>query len=93
VTAVFAADDSLALGVLRALAEWGVEVPGRVSVVGFDDVPDAAHFSPPLTTVRPDYAAIGRAALELLLARLAGDDPGAELRWIAPSLVVRSSSG
>jgi DNA-binding LacI/PurR family transcriptional regulator len=54
VTAVFAADDSLALGVLRALAEWGVEVPGRVSVVGFDDVPDAAHFSPPLTTVRPD---------------------------------------
>jgi DNA-binding LacI/PurR family transcriptional regulator len=92
VSAVFAADDSLALGVLRAFAEDGVEVPRQVAVAGFDDAPDAAHFSPPLTTVRPDYEAVGRAALEMLLARLAGDDRCGELRTFAPSLVVRSSA-
>jgi DNA-binding LacI/PurR family transcriptional regulator len=92
VTAVFAADDSLALGLLRALTESGLDVPGRVSVVGFDDVPDAAYFWPPLTTVRPDYDAAGRAALEMLLARLTAGDGGGELRTVTPSLVVRSTA-
>ena len=56
VTAVFAANDHLALGILRALGERGRRVPEDVSVVGFDDVPESAYFRPPLTTVRQDFA-------------------------------------
>jgi DNA-binding LacI/PurR family transcriptional regulator len=91
VTAVFAANDHLALGLLRALHEKGRRVPGEVSVVGFDDVPEAAFFIPPLTTVRPDFAAVAQAALELLLAQIG--QPGAVTKRvvIAPELVVRDS--
>ena len=60
VTAVFVANDQMALGVLRAFHEAGVEVPGQVSLVGFDDVPEAAYFTPPLTTVRQDFQEVGR---------------------------------
>nr|WP_308121683.1 LacI family DNA-binding transcriptional regulator [Actinotalea ferrariae] len=90
-TAVFAANDQLALGLLRAFAETGVSVPGDVSVVGFDDVDGSAHFYPPLTTVRQEFGALGRRCLELLLTALAGDDQAPEL--IPPRLVVRASSG
>ncbi|MGY1590903.1 LacI family DNA-binding transcriptional regulator [Geodermatophilus sp. SYSU D00708] len=93
VTAVFAANDSLALGVLQALHERGLDVPGRVSVVGYDDVPEAAHFLPPLTTVRCDFPRVAQEALRLLLDHL---DPGAwtdaSLRDIRPRLVVRAST-
>ena len=61
VTAVFAANDHLALGILRALHERGRRVPDDLSVVGFDDVPEAGYFIPPLTTVRPDFHAVARA--------------------------------
>jgi DNA-binding LacI/PurR family transcriptional regulator len=92
VTAVFAAGDCLALGVLRALHEHGVDVPGQVALIGFDDIPDAANFRPPLTTVRLDFAAVGRRALELLLPQLrAGAAPG-ERVTIQPRLVVRASA-
>ena len=60
VTAIFAANDHLALGILRAMSERGRRVPHDVSVVGFDDVPEAAYFIPPLTTVRPDFDAVAR---------------------------------
>jgi DNA-binding LacI/PurR family transcriptional regulator len=90
-TAVFAANDQLALGLLRAFAEAGVAVPGRVSVVGFDDVDGAANFFPPLTTVRQDFGALGRRCLQVLLAAIAGEP--AEPGLIAPELVVRASSG
>jgi DNA-binding LacI/PurR family transcriptional regulator len=89
-TAVFAANDQLALGLLHAFAERGVLVPDEVSVVGFDDVDGAAHFVPPLTTVRQDFAALGRRCLGVLQAALADQELGAEL--IAPQLVVRSST-
>ncbi len=91
VTAVFAANDHLALGLLRALSERGRRVPGDVSVVGFDDVPEAAYFIPPLTTVRPDFLAVAQAGLDLLLAQM--EDPGrAPGRVVvAPALVVRDS--
>ncbi|WP_426322000.1 substrate-binding domain-containing protein [Microbacterium sp. E-13] len=56
VTAVFAANDQMALGVLRAFHEKGVPVPGRVSVVGFDDMGESGQFWPPLTTVRQQFA-------------------------------------
>ncbi|MEU9289063.1 LacI family DNA-binding transcriptional regulator [Streptomyces sp. NPDC048275] len=93
VTAVFASNDQMALGVLRALHEAGRHVPGNVSVVGYDDIPEAAHLLPPLTTVRTDFAAIGRRSLRLLLARI---DGAAEPRTdhVEPvRLVVRRSTG
>ncbi|MFI7062794.1 LacI family DNA-binding transcriptional regulator [Kribbella sp. NPDC050124] len=57
VTAIFVANDDMAIGVLRALAEAGRSVPGEVSIVGFDDIPSAAYLSPPLTTVPQDFDA------------------------------------
>ncbi|WP_206024800.1 LacI family DNA-binding transcriptional regulator [Micromonospora zingiberis] len=91
VTAVFTANDHLALGVLRALHEHGRRVPDDISVVGFDDVPEAAYFIPPLTTVRPDFDAVARASLEMLLAQIESDSGGALRETIAPSLVPRQS--
>jgi DNA-binding LacI/PurR family transcriptional regulator len=95
VTAVFAASDSIAVGVLRALHERGRAVPGEVSVVGFDDIPEAAHLVPPLTTVRQDFDAVAKECLALLLAQLDGTPtirpPGADQRTVAPTLVPRSS--
>jgi DNA-binding LacI/PurR family transcriptional regulator len=91
VTAVFTANDHLALGLLRALHERSLRVPHDVSVVGFDDVPEAGYFIPPLTTVRPDFHAVARHALDLLLAQINGQAPGAGQRNVAPVLVERSS--
>lgn len=90
-TAVFAANDQLALGLLRAFAEAGLRVPTDVSVVGFDDVDGSAHFFPPLTTVRQEFGALGRRCMELLLGAIAGECVDSGL--IAPSIMVRASSG
>src|SRR3954470_24744872 len=76
VTAVFAANDHLALGILRALHERGRRVPDEVSVVGFDDVPEAAFYIPPLTTIRPDFSAVAQASLSLLLAQISSGERG-----------------
>lgn len=92
VTAVFAANDSTALGVLRALHEAGRSVPSEVSVVGFDDVPDAAYLTPPLTTVRQDFAEVGRRALAVLLEQLERGGPGSGHSRIPPELIVRLST-
>ena len=91
VTAVVAAHDHLALGMLRALHERGRAVPDDVSVVGFDDVPESAYFIPPLTTVRPDFDAVARTSLRLVLERLGPEPDGAEHVTIPPTLVVRRS--
>ena len=91
-TAVFAGNDQMALGVLHALRDSGLDVPGQVSVVGFDDIPEAAHFWPPLTTVRQDYLELGRQCVARLLR--AGDQEVIELNApLAPQLVVRQSTG
>lgn len=91
VTAVFAGNDTMALGVLRALHERGVDVPGQVSVVGFDDVPEAAYFWPGLTTVSQQFSVLGRTAVELTLRALKGEqEPAAEL--VVPTLVERAST-
>ncbi|UTT63768.1 LacI family DNA-binding transcriptional regulator [Microcella humidisoli] len=66
-TGVFAANDQMALGAIHAFNEAGLRVPDDVSIVGFDDLPDASHFAPPLTTVRQDFTELGRAAVDLLL--------------------------
>ncbi|MDP9391612.1 MAG: LacI family DNA-binding transcriptional regulator [Actinomycetota bacterium] len=91
VTAVFLANDQMALGVLAALHEEGLSVPGDVSVVGFDDLPEAPYFTPPLTTVRQDFAELGRRGVQLVLARLQGVDLHPDP--VPPTLVVRASTG
>jgi DNA-binding LacI/PurR family transcriptional regulator len=91
-TAVFVANDQMALGLLRALSERGVDVPADVSVVGFDDIPEAAYFTPPLTTVRQDFNEMGRRSLHVLLEQI---DAGRrdEAREVVPvELVVRESA-
>jgi DNA-binding LacI/PurR family transcriptional regulator len=90
VTAVFVANDQMALGLLNALHEAGVSVPDEVSVVGFDDVPEAAYYTPPLTTVRQDFAELGRRGVELILSRLRGEHIHVDA--VTPRLVVRSST-
>jgi DNA-binding LacI/PurR family transcriptional regulator len=92
VTAVLCGNDPMALGVLRSLAEAGREVPRDVSVVGFDDVPEAAFFLPPLTTVRQDFGELGRRALHLLMERIARGHQYRPSLPIAPDLVVRAST-
>jgi DNA-binding LacI/PurR family transcriptional regulator len=90
-TAVFAGNDQMALGFMHACRESGLDVPGDISVVGFDDIPEAAHFSPPLTTVRQNFAEIGRRAVELLLSELSGG-AGQNHDQIRPELVVRATT-
>ncbi|MEJ5944106.1 LacI family DNA-binding transcriptional regulator [Pseudokineococcus basanitobsidens] len=92
-TAVFSANDQMALGVLRALREAGRRVPEDVSVVGFDDLPDVGDYSPPLTSVHQDFAEVGRRCVELALRQV---DEGATApgRTLVPTrLVVRASTG
>ncbi|WP_245665316.1 substrate-binding domain-containing protein [Actinoplanes subtropicus] len=74
VTAVVAANDQMALGVMRALHERGLRVPDDVSVTGMDDIPESAYFWPPLTTVRLDFASEGEDALRQMLSRIDGID-------------------
>jgi DNA-binding LacI/PurR family transcriptional regulator len=98
VTAVFASNDQMALGLLRALHEAGRRVPEDVSVAGYDDIPEAAHLLPPLTTVRTDFGEIGRRALRLLLDLLdradGGTGRGPRTESVVPvRLVVRRSTG
>ncbi|MGR6915901.1 LacI family DNA-binding transcriptional regulator [[Actinomadura] parvosata] len=92
VTAVFAANDQMALGVLRALSEKGVRVPQQISVVGFDDIPESEFFSPPLTTVRQDFDVVGRHCIEVLLRQIDLGHAAYERLVVRPSFVVRSST-
>jgi DNA-binding LacI/PurR family transcriptional regulator len=91
-TAVLVANDQMALGLLRRLREAGREVPRDLSVVGFDDIPEAAYFTPPLTTIRQDFAELGRRCLHILLRRIEGE-AGPMRVVVAPELVVRESTG
>ncbi|MFG2330943.1 LacI family DNA-binding transcriptional regulator [Streptomyces sp. NPDC048604] len=72
-TAVFVANDQMALGVLRAFHERGVRVPEDVSVVGFDDIAEASSFIPPLTTVRQDFGQVGELCVDAVLRELRGE--------------------
>ncbi|MET9248455.1 LacI family DNA-binding transcriptional regulator [Nonomuraea sp. NPDC051941] len=92
VTAVFAGNDQMALGVLRALSEAGVRVPDQISVVGFDDIPESEFFSPPLTTVRQDFDVVGRHCIEVLLRQIDAGPTAYERLVVPPSFVVRSST-
>jgi DNA-binding LacI/PurR family transcriptional regulator len=92
VTAIFCGNDPMALGVMRALAERGLRVPDDVSIVGFDDVPEAGYYLPPLTTVRQDFGEVGRQALSALVDRMSGAIPAGPRIRVAPELIVRASA-
>lgn len=91
ITAVFVANDQMALGVLRAFAEVGRRVPEEVSVVGFDDVPESRFYTPGLTTIRLDFNEVGRLCVERILDLMKGSalDPVPRLQ---PELIHRSST-
>ena len=93
VTAVLCGNDELAFGVARAMFDVGRSVPGSVSIVGFDDSPPAAFFSPALTTVRLDFAALGRACFAKLLAIVGRGDATPEAPSPRAQLIIRESSG
>ncbi|HLT67195.1 MAG TPA: LacI family DNA-binding transcriptional regulator [Microbacterium sp.] len=89
VTAVFCANDQMALGLIGGLHEAGIRVPGDISIVGFDDIPDAAYYWPQLTTVRQDFAELARRAVDAVIG---GGVPAASaLDPVAPVLVPRAS--
>ncbi len=91
-TAVFVANDQTALGLISGLTERGLRVPEDVSVVGFDDFPESAFFSPPLTTIGIDFADLGRVAVAKILALLHGGT-GEPAVHVPPELIVRGSTG
>ncbi|MGW8481624.1 LacI family DNA-binding transcriptional regulator [Microbacterium sp. NPDC055903] len=90
-TAVFAANDLMAIGLMHGFRDAGLDVPRDVSVVGFDDIPVAAHVWPPLTTVHQEFPELGRRAIGILLAEIRGERVP-EFGLIDPVLRLRSSS-
>lgn len=90
-TAIFAANDEMALGIIHGLSDVGIRVPDEISVVGFDDLPTSRHFLPPLTTVRQDFHALGLKAMEVLRAALEQRDIPQRSK-IPTTLVVRAST-
>lgn len=93
ITAVFCGNDEMAAGLYRALHEAGRRVPTDVSVVGFDDIPLAEYFPPPLTTVAQDFHTIGHRLVDLLLEQIRGGTALEDLHSLVPTkLVVRDST-
>jgi DNA-binding LacI/PurR family transcriptional regulator len=91
-TAIFCGNDPMALGVMRALTERGLRVPADASIVGFDDVPEAGYYMPPLTTVRQDFGEVGRQALNTLIERMSGAIAAGLRVRVAPELIIRTSA-
>jgi DNA-binding LacI/PurR family transcriptional regulator len=91
-TALFGGNDQMALGAIRALRDAGLRVPEDVSVVGFDDVPEAAFFDPPLTTVHQDFVALGHAAVDGLTKLIQSPEAVPQQRVLYPTFVVRAST-
>jgi LacI family transcriptional regulator len=91
-TAISAANDLLALGCYDVFAERSIDCPGEVSLVGFNDMPFADRFQPPLTTIGIPHYEMGAAAAELMLEQLQDGDPRPQQVRLTPELVVRSST-
>jgi LacI family transcriptional regulator len=92
-TAVFAGNDMIGIGVLRAAAERNIRVPGDLSVIGFDDIQMSRYVYPALTTVGQSILQLGEMAAEVLLRRISAPAHTAiEQRIVAPSIVIREST-
>ena len=95
-TAVFSANDQMALGLIHALRVAGLDVPRDISVEGFDDIPESAHFWPPLTTVRQDFGSLGARCVAMLLDAIGREEvlaaPEASISPVVePQLSIRDS--
>lgn len=91
-TAIVVANDQMALGAMSMLAEHGISIPGDVSVVGFDDIPEARYFSTPLTTIRQDFPSLGQRGLQYLIEMIEDPSTPQAQRIIKPQLIRRASS-
>jgi DNA-binding LacI/PurR family transcriptional regulator len=90
-TAIFVANDEMALGLIHGFHEKGISVPDDISIVGFDDLPTSRHFLPPLTTIRQDFDGLGSTVVEVLRAALEGREIPQRTK-IPVELVVREST-
>lgn len=93
ITAVLVGNDQMAMGALRAFSELGLRIPGEVSVVGFDDIPEAEFTIPPLTTVKLNFAEQGRTSIEQLVAKIENRPSPTSVEASTVSLIVRASTG
>ncbi len=91
VTALFIANDRMSFGFMHAMRERGIEVPKRLSIVGFDDLEESAYSSPPLTTLRQDFKSLGNRAMNLLLSEISGTSTK-KLDRLIPELIKRGST-
>lgn len=91
-TGLVVGNDQMALGAMRALRENGLHIPEDVSVVGFDDIPEAACFEPPLTTIRQDFNVLGKQSVEYLVDRINQPDTPLQQRVLYPALIERQST-
>jgi DNA-binding LacI/PurR family transcriptional regulator len=91
-TAVVSANDSMALGAIRALHQAGLSVPQDVAIAGYDDIPEAAYFTPALTTVRQNFIQLGILGFEYLLELMDNPEASLEQRIITPELIIRESA-
>ena len=91
-TGVVVGNDQMALGAMRALREHGLRIPDDVSVVGFDDIPEAPYFEPPLTTVRQNFAALGEQSVEYLVSLIENPHTSLHQRVLYPQFVERLST-
>lgn len=91
VTALFVANDRMAFGLLHAMRERDIEVPKRLSIVGFDDLEESTYSSPPLTTLRQDFKELGNRAMTLLLSEISGTSTK-KLDRLIPELIKRGST-
>jgi DNA-binding LacI/PurR family transcriptional regulator len=86
---VVAANDQMALGAIRAFQESGIRIPEDISIVGFDDIPEAGFFGPPLSTMKQDFGALGKLSVQCLMEHLNGTQ--AESHHITPTFIERES--
>lgn len=91
-SAVFCANDQMALGFMHAAHDHGLAIPADISVVGFDDVPESEHYLPPLTTVHQDFEHLGRRAVDRVFTALGHDTDDTGREPLRPELVVRKST-
>jgi DNA-binding LacI/PurR family transcriptional regulator len=91
-TAVVVANDQMALGAIRAFEEAGIRVPEAASLVGFDDIPEAGFFRPPLSTIKQDFAALGQLSVQRLIAQVDPNYAPPRIRTIQPTFIGRQSS-
>lgn len=91
-TAVFVANDSMAFGAHTALREHGLRVPADISIIGFDDIPESAHFVPGLTTIRQDFHLLGRLAVEYVVSMIENPETPVHQRVLPPKLILRGST-